>query len=323
MTNYKSKRPVDGKPPIWVIVDENSKVVNRNPSKEELKIYKSEPRTDFDTYRYTDKELLDLLKQFVDKNRRVPTRREFRNNPSYPSSETYRRFFGSWNNALILAEVCTRKRYEKCTNEVLLNYLKQFYEEYERVPIYSDLKNNNEYPSIETYRQRFGGLNNALKLVGMDLDTRIMSGRLYTNREKGRLSEIIIIKLLGHKGIDLSGDNCSNYLDGICPNGMTYEVKSSKFYTELNSWIFGTKNRDKSDNVEAIQWWYFIAFNEDYTKLLYLWRVPGELIETDTIIIGKSNRHKFNLENMEKYNITDKIMKILANEKNELFNDFI
>jgi hypothetical protein len=37
MTNYKSKRPIDGKPPIWVIVDEDGKVVNRDPSKEELK----------------------------------------------------------------------------------------------------------------------------------------------------------------------------------------------------------------------------------------------------------------------------------------------
>lgn len=33
---YKSNRPVDGKPPILVIVDKTGKVVNRNPSKEEL-----------------------------------------------------------------------------------------------------------------------------------------------------------------------------------------------------------------------------------------------------------------------------------------------
>lgn len=36
MTKYKSKRIVDGKPQ-WVIVDETDKVVNRNPSEEELK----------------------------------------------------------------------------------------------------------------------------------------------------------------------------------------------------------------------------------------------------------------------------------------------
>ena len=37
MTYYKSKRPVDGKPPIWVIVNENGKIINKNPSKDELK----------------------------------------------------------------------------------------------------------------------------------------------------------------------------------------------------------------------------------------------------------------------------------------------
>ena len=37
MTYYKSKRPIDGKRPIWVIVDETGKIVNRNPTKDELK----------------------------------------------------------------------------------------------------------------------------------------------------------------------------------------------------------------------------------------------------------------------------------------------
>jgi hypothetical protein len=51
MTNYKSKRIIDGKPPIWVIVDETGKIVNKNPSKEELKDIGKEPRTFRDTNR--------------------------------------------------------------------------------------------------------------------------------------------------------------------------------------------------------------------------------------------------------------------------------
>lgn len=37
MIYYKSKRPVGGKPPVWVIIDETGKTINRSPSKDELK----------------------------------------------------------------------------------------------------------------------------------------------------------------------------------------------------------------------------------------------------------------------------------------------
>ncbi len=49
MTNYKSKRPIDGKPPIWIIVDETGKIVNRNPTTDELKSIEKEPRHPRDT----------------------------------------------------------------------------------------------------------------------------------------------------------------------------------------------------------------------------------------------------------------------------------
>lgn len=51
MTNYKTKRIIDEKSPIWVIVDKTGKVVNRNPSKEELKGLEKEP------YKYGAKNL--------------------------------------------------------------------------------------------------------------------------------------------------------------------------------------------------------------------------------------------------------------------------
>ncbi len=45
MTNYKSKRPVDGKSPIWVIIDETGKIINKYPTKDELKDLKEEQYT--------------------------------------------------------------------------------------------------------------------------------------------------------------------------------------------------------------------------------------------------------------------------------------
>lgn len=60
---YKSKRTVDGKPPIWVIVDENGKVVNKNPSKEELKGLQKELRTPQDTKK-RHKKYCDRCKEY-------------------------------------------------------------------------------------------------------------------------------------------------------------------------------------------------------------------------------------------------------------------
>ena len=77
-----------------------------------------------------------------------------------------------------------------------------------------------------------------------------------------------------------------------------------------SGWVFGTKNRDKDDDREAIQWYYFAAFNEDYTQLLYIWRVPGEIIEKNNFIVGMYGG-EFNLENMKEYDITVKFKKFV------------
>lgn len=376
MTEYKTKRIIDKKSPLrWVIVDETGSVVNRNPSEEELKCLKKEPRkpSDTKTYKriYTDKELLDYLRRFKNENGRSPGQNDFVNNPEYPNCSIYRKRFGSWNDALILLGLDINKKEKKYTDKELLDYLKQFYDESGRIPIASDFLNNpeyphrntyikrfeswnnalemtelnlekrfekytdeellnelkrfekeegkiptredfrtyGEYPHYQTYNKRFGGWNNALKLVEMDLDTRIKQGELKTKIESGRYAEIKVINHFKQHPIDLSGDNCHNYHDGICPNGQIYEVKSSKLHIG-GYWGFHTRNKDKDDDKEAIQWYYFIAFNDDYTKILYIWRVPGELIGDNHFDIGINNNRKFNIENMKKYDITNKFKDI-------------
>lgn len=74
-------------------------------------------------------------------------------------------------------------------------------------------------------------------------------------------------------------------------------------------WSFSTRNEDKDDDKEAIQWYYFAAFNHDYTKLIYMWRVPGEIVDKDTFYVGMYNGYEFNIENMKKYDITDEFKK--------------
>ena len=66
---YKTKRIIDGKPPIWVIVDENGKIINRNPSKDELKLLTKFPKENYKINKrnsYSDKQLLYFPRQFFE-----------------------------------------------------------------------------------------------------------------------------------------------------------------------------------------------------------------------------------------------------------------
>lgn len=123
---YKSYRFVDGKA-RWIIVDENENIVNRNPSKDELKGIKRFPekdgRSNSRNKNYTDEELLNYLKQFYEENGRVPIHIDFNANPNYPSFSNYFKYFGSWNRSIELAglsnkyynstDTCNRCKIEK------------------------------------------------------------------------------------------------------------------------------------------------------------------------------------------------------------------
>ncbi len=258
--------------------------------------------------KYTDEELLNSLKEFYDEHGRVPVANDFNNNPKYPSDSTIIIRFGRWNNAIDMAELSEKRLY---TEAELLNGIKRFYTENNRIPVSRDFRNNSKYPSYYAY-MKFGGLQKALKLVGLDIDTLYKKGLLKpeTNQQKGRLFELIILYHFEENPIDLSGEKIGSSCDGICPNGKIYEVKSSKLYDKEN-WKYNTRNKEK----ENIEIFYFGAFNEDYSKLLYVWRVPGELVEGDVFRIGMSHHGKFNIENMKEFDITDKILEIIK-EKN-------
>lgn len=81
MVNYKTKRIIDRLK--WVVVDETGKVVNNDPSKEELKGLEKELRMPRDTRKviyYTTEQLLLYLIQFYEKYERPPTQEDFTNN---------------------------------------------------------------------------------------------------------------------------------------------------------------------------------------------------------------------------------------------------
>lgn len=306
MTYLKSYRIIDGKP-RWVIVDENGTILNRNPGKKELRGLENEPYVVYynQPKKYTDEELLGYLKNFVEINGRAPVRRDFNNNSIYPNVATYQRRFGSWNKALekVLDKFQDgRHGHKSYTNEELLNELRRFEKENGRSPIMEDLNNNSKYPSKGIYQDRFGSWQNALKLVGLDVDTMVKNGIIENEYQKGRFAEIIVRDHFKHHPIDLAGENKTSPYDGICPNGLIYEVKSSKLHKNTY-YLFNTRNKYK----EEIEIYYFLAFNDDYTKLEYAWIVPGELVENDNFSVGSSSYAEFNVENMNQYDITERL----------------
>lgn len=256
--------------------------------------------------KYTDKELLDMLKRSYKENGKVPIQSDFVNNPEYPSFAYYRNRFGSWNEALLLAELDIDTHRKFYTDEELLNYLKEFYNKNGRPPTNVDFTNNSKYPNFNTYAYRFGSWNKALKLVEMDLDTRIRQGYCNNKIENGRSWEIMVGEMFDNKHIDLSGEYYKSTYDGICPNNQIYEAKSAELRIDgkWQGWSFATRNKDKGDDIEAIQWYYFGAFNKGRTQLIYVWRVPGDIVEGNRFIVGKYGG-KFTVENMKEYDITD------------------
>jgi hypothetical protein len=206
--------------------------------------------------KYSDNELLEHLRKFEKEEGRPPKEEDFKNNPKYSGFKTYHRRFGSWNNALQMAELQTKKGGVRVyTDKELLEYLKRFSDEKGRPPTEEYFKNNPKCPSYNTYINRFGGWQKALKLVGLDTDSMIKKCILETTRQKGRLAEIYVLEHFVEKEAkDLSGDNSLSPFDGICPKGETYDVKSSRL-RDGRCWAFIIDNICRED----IEWFYLLV----------------------------------------------------------------
>ncbi len=289
-------------------------IINSNPTKEELKGLKKEP-----SKRRLDKEyLLEFLRYFNEKEGRPPKKDEFENNSKYPHFSTIQRAFGSWNKALELAGFKPRIGGQQIyTKEELLEYPIRFYNEKGRPPTEDDFNNNPKYPHFSTFYNRFGSFQNALKLVGIDLDSMVTKGIKDTSQQKARLFELQVKMYLGEEAIDLAGQNCNSPYDGTFKN-QTYDAKARKLFDE-KYWLIDLDNVHKDE----IQTYYLGLFDEKFDVLLYVLEIPAwdfmEDIEKEFIQIGISNRYKYNIENMMKdYDITEKFKIAIGINKNIL-----
>ncbi len=262
-------------------------------------------------FKYTEEQILESIRRFHTENGRIPKSGEFKCKNGYPSHFTVQKYFGSWNNAIEEAGFhANRMNLINLTNNELLEHLERFEEEYGRFPTYQDLhnlKNNPGYPNSECYVARFGSLENAKKLIKQDIDSKVRKGIVENNREKARLAEIFVLEHFVDEGaIDLSKKDFRNPVDGICPNKLIYDVKSSSF-RDGYYWQFAL------DKKNIIDFYYLLAFNGDYSELMYAWRVPWDFTDRISLLININK-----ISDMKKYEITEKFKDVFDNWKEQL-----
>ncbi|MBT3720088.1 hypothetical protein HN789_05095 [archaeon] len=130
--------------------------------------------------KYTKEQLIFYLKKYSKELKKTPTIKDINKNKKVPSSSTYMKRFGSWNNSLKKAglKINIVKKFEK---KELTENLKQLKKELGRIPKLSDLKERKWIASSSTYVKYFGSFKKALKAAGLK-QSEIISLKRYSKK---------------------------------------------------------------------------------------------------------------------------------------------
>jgi hypothetical protein len=118
---------------------------------------------------YTKDVLISELLRFVDEFDRVPTTRDIDNTSGYPSTRSYKNWFGTYNNALESAglDIYTCHDFDE---ESLLEDLRNFADEHGRSPYNTEFTRKNGYFSSGVYIRIWGDWNSALNTAGLEIN---------------------------------------------------------------------------------------------------------------------------------------------------------
>jgi sulfur relay (sulfurtransferase) DsrC/TusE family protein len=147
--------------------------------------------------RYSDEELIQILKDTYEELGRVPYIRDFATRK--PNSSTFRRF-GTWEDALAKAGLTKEKQKSSdYTKDELINLLNKYYVEFNKVPTTRDLKHSKGYPSDKPFRTLFGSFKQALIESGLfdlrkDKNKKIFDRISYSDDELLKYLQLYIDK---------------------------------------------------------------------------------------------------------------------------------
>lgn len=114
-------------------------------------------------------EVLKIVANMSNELSRTPSLEELDNVFGCDARNQIRKFFKDYNELLI--ELNLNSNNKRYTDEELRNAFFRFIEENGRTPIIKDFLNTNgEYPSFDTYQDRYGSWNNAFKAFGFEVN---------------------------------------------------------------------------------------------------------------------------------------------------------
>lgn len=145
------------------------------------------------------KQLLDLLQSYYTEHNKTPSTREFNSNKEYPNAVTYKRHFGSWNNALELAGLPVKQRKPEVAynKDYMLSCIKSYIHKYKKIPIQQEFDADKDFPSSITVVKYCGSWEQAIKDAGFTPDigsgfgyyTKSLDGHIYRSKAEAYFAD--------------------------------------------------------------------------------------------------------------------------------------
>lgn len=215
--------------------------------------------------KYSKEELINYMIAYYDEYKKVPTTRGINNDKKYPDSYMYRRYFGSFKNALVesgLFELRSDKhqfdRKEYSDKDMILLLGKFIDNNNGRYPTDEDVDNCSYMPSSSTYYSKFGGIYNAPNKLGYDInkykqdqlalmEKDMIDKYIIIYKEIGRVPNSRDIEIFSNK--DSSFYGMATYVNHF---GSLFDLQSK---CNLTPTVIG-RNKTKDDMLNDLIWLY-------------------------------------------------------------------
>lgn len=155
--------------------------------------------------KYSDEELLNIIRNKAKELGRTPKRKEIR------QFSVIRDRFGSWTNAVVKAGLKPIKIFGDKAHYIAIG--KQFMKDCKKIPIMSDYDDSIYLPSTTAIRKKFGSWNKYLEECGFTLNVKRCENYNFTKEEL-----ILIVTCWAKNSDDLSAENFNKNRDENVPS---------------------------------------------------------------------------------------------------------